>query len=113
MISCPNKSSKEWKALSSELGEPKAMLAYIRNGATIPDVTKARELITNRGMLESLDRLPVLSESGIMDTLRSSNLIEGGPINSDGRIYYQLNPNIKNIGYELSKFTDKFGAVLE
>jgi len=113
MISCPNKSTKEWKSLSSELGEDKAMLAYIRNGDTIPEVSKARELITNRGMLESLQILPTLSKSGIIDTLRASRLIQGEAIISDGRTYYQLNPNMDNIANELGKLTNKFGAVLE
>jgi hypothetical protein len=113
MISCPNKSTKEWKSLSSELGEEKAMLAYIRNGDTIPEVGKARELITNRGMLESLQILPTLSKSGIIDTLRTSRLIHGEAIMADGKTYYQLNPNMDNIADELGKLTDKFGAVLE
>lgn len=113
MISCPNKSSKEWKSLASELGEERAMLAYIRNGATMPEVAKARELITNRGMLESLQTLPTLSKSGIIDTLKASRLIQGESITDDGKVYYQLNSNMENIADELGKISEKFGSILE
>jgi hypothetical protein len=113
MIACPNKSTKEWKALSSELGEDKSLLAYLRNGAVIPEIGRARELITNRGVLESLNKIPVISESSIVDTLKSSNLIVGDAVNIDGKDYYAINPNLENVGYSLSRITEKYGSVLQ
>lgn len=112
MISCPNKSSKEWQTLSNELGEDNALLAYFRNGDIIPDVATARELITNRGLLESIQRLPMISEQSILDTLRSTRLISGEPFIDGDKEYYQLNQNIENLADELGKITDTYGAVL-
>ena len=113
MISCPNKSSKEWKSLSAELGEDRALLAYFRNGDSIPDVTKARELITNRGLLESFQKLPKLSEDVIFDTLKTNDLVVGESFEEDGKIYYQLNPFLENIGVKLGEVTKTYGAVLQ
>jgi hypothetical protein len=113
MVVCPNKSSKEWQSLAKELGTDRAMLAFIRNGNDIPTIEKARELITNKGMLENLQMLPKLSEESVLQTLKTNNLITGEPYTEDGKIYYQLNPNVINIGDKLAEFTSTYGTVLK
>lgn len=113
MIACPNKKSKEWNDLSSKLGEDRAMLAFIRNKAVIPSVKEARELITNKGLLKSLQTLPVMTKESILDTLRSSGVIEGPSVKQDGKDYYPINQNVSNIGEVLGKFTTEYGTVLD
>src|ERR1035437_4741308 len=43
-IPCPDKTSKEWNKLVSEVGEPRAMLSYFRHGS-IPDMATARTIL--------------------------------------------------------------------
>jgi hypothetical protein len=113
MISCPIKTSKEWKTLTAALDEDRAMLAFIRNDGIIPDTAKARELITNKGLLESLQLLPKLSEESLLESLRSTGLIIGEPMEEDGQDYYTINNDIPNIGEELSKYTTQYGGVMD
>jgi hypothetical protein len=109
---CPNKSSKEWKSLVENIGEDRAMLAFIRNNNEIPSFEKARELTTNREFLEDLQKLPLLSEDKIINDLKNSSIVYGEPIQEAGRTYYPLNQNI-NLADELGKYTDQYGSVLE
>ena len=113
MLVCPNKSSKEWQSLVKDLGEGKAMFAFIRNNGVIPTTSKARELITNKGALESLQILPRLSEESIIETLKTNNLIVGEPIQDGDRTFYQLNTAVSDIGNKLGEFTSTYGTVLE
>lgn len=113
MVVCPNKSSKEWQSLVKDLGEDRAMLAFIRNNGVVPNTAKARELITNRGLLESLQILPLLTKESIMQTLKTNDLIVGEPITENGRTYYQINPDVSDIGTKLGQFTSSYGTVLE
>lgn len=113
MVVCPNKSSKEWQSLAKDLGEDRAMLAFIRNNGVVPSTSKARELITNKGVLQSLQVLPRLSESSILQTLRTNNLIVGEGFKQGDRTFYQLNGNVTNIGDKLGEFTSTYGTVLE
>jgi hypothetical protein len=113
MLICPNKSSKEWKELSSKLGEDRATLAFFRNNGIIPELGKARELITNKGLLESFDSLPILSETSIIDSLKGTGLIQGEPVVDNGKTYYPINTATDDIGTKLGEFTNKFGTVLE
>lgn len=113
MIACPNKKSKEWNDLSSKLGEDRAMLAFIRNKAVVPSVKEARELITNKGLLKSLQTLPVMTKESILDTLKSSGVIEGPSVKQDGKDYYPINQNLANMGEVLGNFTTEYGTVLD
>ena len=113
MHSCPIKTSKEWQTLSAALGEDRAMLAFIRNEGVTPDVARGRELITNKGLLESLHMLPKLTKESIMQTLMTNNLIVGEPIIKEGREFFQLNPEAENIGENLGQYTTMYGTVLE
>ena len=45
MITCPNKSSQEWKNLVKEFGEIKAMYLFTLNNEVIPTVTEANEIL--------------------------------------------------------------------
>lgn len=110
MIACPNKKSKEWQSLSKELGEDKALLAFIRNNGEIPTASKARELVTNRGLLESIQNLPVLSESNVVNMLKTSGLITGEPIKEDGRDFYQIVPGTEE---KFDNFTNQYGGVVD
>lgn len=47
-MKCPNKNTKEWKALVSLFGETNTMLAYIRNDEEIPSIVKASSLLEGR-----------------------------------------------------------------
>lgn len=109
---CPNKSSKEWKSLVEQLGEDRAMLAFIRNNSEIPSFEKARELLTNREALEELQKLPLLKWDELINVLNNNSIIYGEPIEQDGRKWYPLNQNI-NLSDELAKYTDQYGSVLE
>ena len=114
MLICPNKSSKEWKALSEAIGENQAHLAFIRNGNEIPtSAQEARELITNKGLLQSLETIPTLSEQGILDSLVNNNLVRPEGIQEDGRTWYQLNPTMNDIGQKVGSITQTYGTVLE
>lgn len=114
MLICPNKSSKEWKALSEAIGENQAHLAFIRNGNEIPtDIAQARESITNKGLLASLHNIPMLNEQGLRDMLVNSQLVKAESIAEDGKIWHQLNPNIDNIGREMGKLSEVYGTVFE
>jgi hypothetical protein len=113
MITCPNKSSKEWKELSNKIGEDKALLSFIRNGNEIPESeAKARELITNRGILESLRNMPKLSEDNIFGTLKANDLITGEQIKNEGKTWYKLS-DTEDIGKKLGEYTEQYGPVLE
>ena len=113
MVVCPNKSSKEWQSLVKDLGEGRAMFAFIRNNGVIPSTSKARELITNKGALESLQILSRLSEDSIIQTLKTNNLIVGEPIQEGDRTFYQLNTAVDDIGNKLGEFTSTYGTILE
>jgi hypothetical protein len=113
MVVCPNKSSKEWQSLVQDLGEDKAMFAFVRNKGVVPNTATARELITNKGALESLQMLPLLSKESVLQTLKTNNLIVGEPFEEGDRMYYQLNANVNNIADKLGNFTSTYGTILE
>jgi len=113
MLICPNKSSKQWKELSDKIGSRQAMLAFIRNGNEIPESeAKARELITNRGILESLRNMPKLSEDNIFGTLKANDFITDNQVKREGKTWYQL-ADIENIGKRLGEYTEQYGPILE
>ncbi|MFO0089576.1 MAG: hypothetical protein ACK518_01965, partial [bacterium] len=114
MIVCPNKSLPEWKSLSKSIGEADATLAFIRNGYNIPEsAERARELITNRGILESLEALPTLSENGVFQMLQNGDMVVGDQITLDGKNYYKINTDTPDIGRKLGEITGAYGTVLE
>jgi hypothetical protein len=114
MIVCPNKSSREWKDLSKAVGEDVAMLAFIRNGYEVPlTETSARELVTNVGLLKSLESIPTLSEEKIADMLMNQGLALDSAQTIDGRKFYALNPNVEDIGRRLGDISTNYGAILE
>jgi hypothetical protein len=114
MIVCPNKSLKAWKELSNKIGEDRAMLAFIRNNNEIPDTeAKARDLITNIGLLNSLENIPVLSEEKIQNSLLNQGLTFDSFQIINGKKYYALNPDVKDLGKKLGEISSDFGAILE
>ena len=114
MIVCPNKSSREWQDLSKAIGEDRAMLSFIRNNNEIPSSTdRAKELITNIGILKSLETIPSLTEEKLHSTLISQGIAFDSFHDVDGKRYYALNPEVSNLGARLSKISSDFGAVLE
>ncbi len=114
MIVCPNKSSREWKDLSKAVGEDVAMLAFIRNGYEVPlTEASARELVTNVGLLKSLESIPTLSEEKIADMLMNQGLALDSAQTIDGRKFYALNPNVEDIGRRLGDISTNYGAILE
>lgn len=112
MKACPNIKSKEWSQLVEALGEDRAMLAFIRNNEEIPGVDKAKELITNVGLLESFEKLPVLTKEMVTDALKNSGLITDITKVIDGKTYYKINKR-EDIATALENFTDKYGFILE
>ena len=114
MIVCPNKSSREWQDLSKAIGEDRAMLSFIRNNNEIPSNTaKARELITNIGILNSLETIPVLTEQKVHDTLINQGLAFDSYHDIDGQRFYALNTEVSDLGRRLAEISSDFGAVLE
>jgi len=114
MLACPNKLSKEWKDLSSAIGEDRAMLAFIRNGNELPaSEAKARELITNVGLLKSFESLPTLSEEKIKSMLLESGRIYDSSQKINGLTHYPLNMNIEDLGRRLGEITSQYGAILQ
>ena len=113
MISCPNKNTKEWKELSAAIGPKQAMLAYIRNGDQIPkSEAEARELLTNKGLLEGLRNMPMLSQETVFSTLQANDLLTGSPIQDRGKTWYQL-ADREDIAEKLGQYTNEYGPVLE
>ena len=113
MLVCPNKSSKAWKTLSEKIGEDRAMLSFIRNNNEIPESeATARELITNVGLLSSLESIPELSEDKLFDTLINQGLALDSYHMIDGQKMYAINPDVENLGYKLAQLSSDFGAVL-
>ena len=114
MLVCPNKSSQQWKDLSKKLGEGRAMLSFIRNNNEIPaTVSLARELITNVGILNSLESIPELTEEKMIDTLINQGLAFDSFHDIDGKRFYALNPDVKDLGRRLAELSSDFGAVLQ
>ena len=111
MIICPNKNTKEWKSLVDAIGEDKAMLAFFRNGNTIPSAAKAESLLTYKGILKTLDTIPALSEESVIDTLSARGLISDETVVKDNKTYYRINP-LEDIANQLGAFTEQF-PVLE
>jgi len=112
MISCPNKNTKEWKELSAAIGAKQAMLAFIRNGDQIPSEAEARELLTNKGLLEGLRNMPMLSQETVFSTLQTNNLLTGSPIQDRGKTWYQL-ADREDVAEKLGQYTNEYGPVLE
>lgn len=113
MSACPNIKSKEWKTLSEALGEDRAMLAFIRNSDAIPTVDKARELITDRGLLESFEKLPLLTAESVHGILKNRGLATDDKEQILGKTYYRIDKSQPNIGQRLGDFTDQYGMILE
>lgn len=114
MLACPNTSSKEWKALSEKMGDDAAMLAFIRNNEQMPEsLDVARELVTNVGLLKSLETIPTLTEQGIHDSLINQGLVFDSYHIIDGKKHYALNTDLPDIGKRLGAITDQYGAILE
>lgn len=113
MASCPNMNSTEWKTLTAELSEDQALLAFIRNKEVIPGVEKARELITNRGILESFERLPLLTQELANGILKSRGLITEKTTKIDGKTYYKIDKSMPEIGARLGDFTDMYGMIID
>ncbi len=114
MIVCPNKSSREWQNLSDAIGEDLATLAFIRNGNEIPlSEESARELVTNIGLLASLENIPRLSEEKIGNMLINQGLALDSVQTIDGKKFYALNPNVEDIGRRLGDISTNYGAILE
>ena len=113
MASCPNINSKEWKTLTAELSEDQALLAFIRNGEVIPEVQKARDLITNKGVLESFEKLPLLTQELANGILKSRGLITDVTTKIDGKTYYQIDKSMPQIGQRLGDFTDSYGMIID
>ena len=113
MSACPNLKSQEWKTLSSAIGEDRAMLAFIRNNEAIPSVEKARELITDRGLLESFEKMPLLTTELVNGILKSRGLITDETTRIDGNTYYRIDKSGPNIGQRLGDFTDQYGMILD
>ena len=111
---CPNKSSKEWKSLSSSIGESQAELAFIRNGYVIPsDVNSARELITNVGVLKSLTTLAPVSSDSLIKNFKERGLILETPINKDGKIYFEKNIENPTLKENFDQITKSYGSLVE
>lgn len=114
MLACPNRSSKEWKDLSEKMGEDNAMLAFIRNNEQMPEsLDVARELITNVGLLKSLETIPTLTEASIQDSLINQGITFDSHHIIDGKKYYALNTDLPDIGKRLGRITEQYGAILE
>ena len=114
MLVCPNKSSREWKDLTSKVGEDVALLAFIRNNNEIPNSEfKARELVTNVGLLRSLETLPSLTEEKVFDTLINQGLAFDSFHVIDGKKYYALNTDLPDLGSKLGAISTDYGAILE
>ena len=115
MIICPNKSSKQWKELSEAMGEPWAMLAFFRNNNEIPTIDRARELVTDRSVLESLDKISTTSVEEIEKTLIESGIVYSEPaVDETGSNVYSLKED--DIQYQrdtLATITDNFGFVIK
>lgn len=115
MITCPNKSSKQWKELSEKMGEPWAMLAFFRNNNEIPTIDRARELVTDRSVLESLDKISTTSVEEIEKTLIESGIVYSEPaVDETGSNVYSLKED--DIQYQrdtLATITDNFGFVIK
>lgn len=110
MLVCPNKSSKEWLEISKALGEDWATLAFIRNGSKMPEsIERARELTTNRGVLEGLFTNPVLSVEGLEEMLVKSGAVF--PEGANGMYSMVENPDL--VKEQLSKITEQYGFVLQ
>lgn len=114
MVVCPNKSLQSWKNLSEKLGEEKAMLAFIRNNSEIPESeTQARDILTNVGLLNSLESIPTMTEEKMQSSLLAQGLTLDSFHEVDGKKFYALNPQAEDIGRKLGDITNEYGALLE
>lgn len=110
MIVCPNKNLPEWKSLTSELGESRALLAFIRNRNSIPTTAQARELISNKDLLKKFTSLQAISEKSIVKELEMKGAITDLTTNKNGTTWYSLSPgDNSNL---IQDITEQYGPII-
>lgn len=113
MLICPNKNAQEWKLLSAKIGEDQAYLAFFRNGNMIPSVETAMSLLSNKGVMMSLENIPSLSEDTVINTLLSQGLVTEESMEEDGKTWHKMNTMEPEIATKLGNFTNQYGSVLD
>jgi hypothetical protein len=118
-IVCPNKSDPAWKKLVAQIGEPRAFLAFFRNGNFIPDVATAWKLLSPKnGAVESVADAPSPFEL-LQVAIVLCQLHNEDPKSSPPRKYFEdyqkyfdrTNITRKELG--ISVFWVKSGGVVE
>ena len=99
MLSCPNRNTKEWKALVEKLGESRAYDEYINNGYDIPDASNY-ETVSNK----LLSDMRLWIEKKISDLGRKQ--VKGGAIKK-GNL-----DRLKN-AYEVAALAEKVNIFID